>query len=53
MRDIAIFTPAIAEALIERGFELVARTEKAYYFEDSMRLERALSELLELMECNE
>lgn len=53
MREMAIFTPEIAEELIARGFELVARTKKAYYFVDSVRLERAVCELLELMECNE
>ena len=47
MGDAAIFTPAVAEELIARGFELVARTDKAYYFEESVLLWRTVSELLE------
>ena len=47
MGDIAIFTPAVAKGLIERGFELVAKTEKAWYFEDSALLWCAVDELLE------
>jgi len=45
--EIAIFTPAIAEALIARGFELVARTDKAFFFIDSIWLQIALEELIE------
>ena len=52
MREMAIFTPEIAEELIARGFELVARTEKAYYFIDSVLLERTVCELLEQLEDN-
>ena len=48
--QMAIFTPAIAEALIARGFELVARTEKAYYFNDSALLREATVELLEALQ---
>ena len=47
MGDVAIFTPAVAEGLIARGFELVARTRKAYYFEESAELWCAVDELLE------
>lgn len=47
MGDIAIFTEDIAMGLMARGFELVARTEKAWYFEDSVFLRTALDELLE------
>ena len=45
--DIAIFTPEVAEALIMRGFELVAQTDKAWYFRDSVLLRDAVEELLE------
>ena len=50
--DIAIFTPEVAKALIERGFELVAQTEKAWYFKDSMLLRDAVEELLEAFADN-
>lgn len=50
MGDIAIFTEAIAAGLMARGFELVARTSKAYFFEDSAELHIALEELLENLE---
>ena len=50
--DIAIFTPEVAKALIERGFELVAQTEKAWYFEDSVLLRDAVDELLAALEDN-
>ena len=46
-RDIAIFTEAIAKELIARGYELVTRTSKAWYFEDSAELRITLEELLE------
>ena len=49
MGDVAIFTPAVAEGLIARGFELVARTRKAYYFEESIELWCAVDELLEAL----
>ena len=47
MIDLAIFTEEIAMELINRGFELVAKTKKAWYFEDSVLLRDAVSELLE------
>ena len=50
MGDAAIFTPAIAEELIARGFELVARTDKAYYFTDSAEFWVAVDEILEAAE---
>ena len=53
MRDIAIFTEEIAEGLMERGFELVTKTKKAWYFEDSVWLREAVSELLEAYEEND
>ena len=48
--SIAIFTEEIAKGLIEKGFELVARTKKAWYFEDSQELRAAIDELLEIYE---
>ena len=51
MRDIAIFTPEVAEGLIKRGFELVAKTSKAWYFEDSPELWCAVDELMSDLEC--
>jgi hypothetical protein len=53
MGDAAIFTPEIAEELIARGFELVARTDKAYYFEDSVLLWRTVCELMEALPQSE
>lgn len=50
MRDVAIFTEEIAMGLIERGFELVTKTKKAWYFEDSVSLRAAVDELLEAFE---
>lgn len=50
MGDLAIFTEAIAEELIARGFELVAKTEKAWYFRDSELLCRIVTELVEAMQ---
>ena len=47
MRDVAIFTEAVAKGLIDKGFELIARTSKAWYFEDSVLLWAAVDELLE------
>lgn len=50
--SIAIFTEAIAEGLIERGYELIARTEKAWHFEESALIWEAVDELLEIAEKN-
>ena len=47
MYDLAIFTPEVAKALMARGFELVAQTDKAWYFRDSVLLRDAVEELLE------
>ena len=47
MGDFAIFTEEIAMGLMARGFELIAKTEKAWYFEDSVWLRIAVDELLE------
>lgn len=48
--DIAIFTEEVAMGLMARGYELVARTDKAWYFEDSVLLRVAIDELLEALE---
>ena len=45
--DVAIFTEEVAKGLVEKGFELVAKTNKAWYFEDSVWLRIAVDELLE------
>lgn len=50
MGDLAIFTEEIAMGLMARGFELVTRTEKAWYFEDSVWLRVAVDELLESLQ---
>lgn len=47
MGDVAIFTEEIAMGLMARGFELVTRTSKAWYFEDSRELRDSIDELLE------
>lgn len=50
MGEFAVFTEAIAEELIARGFKLKGYSEKAWFFEDSVRLERAVSELVESLQ---
>jgi hypothetical protein len=50
MGEFAVFTPEVAKALIARGFKLVGYSDKAWFFEDSLRLERAVSELVEAFE---
>ena len=52
MGDVAIFTEEVAKGLIEKGFELVARTNKAWYFEDSVLLWVAVDELLAALSDN-
>lgn len=47
MGEVAIFTEEVAMGLIACGFELVARTNKAWLFEDSVLLRTAIDELLE------
>ena len=44
MGEFAVFTPEVAEALIARGFKLVGYTDKAWFFEDSLRLVEALED---------
>ena len=46
MGEFAVFTPEVAEGLIARGFKLVGYSDKAWFFEDSVRLERAENELV-------
>ena len=47
MGDAVIFTPEVAEELIARGFELIAKTRKAWYFEESIMFWVAVDEILE------
>lgn len=51
--EVAIFTEEVAMGLMARGFELVARTNKAWYFEDSVWLRAAIDELLEAFMDND
>ena len=48
--EMVIFTPAIAEALIEQGYELLGKTAKAYYFADTIDIEQEVIKLLEKLE---
>ena len=50
MGDFAIFTPEVVEMLVARGFEVVTYTDKAWYFEDTKEFERAVIEILEILE---
>lgn len=50
MSEFAVFTEAIAEELIARGFRLLGYTSKAWIFEDSARLERSVAELVEALQ---
>lgn len=50
MNEFAIFTEAIAEELIARGFKLLGYTNKAWFFEDSLLLERTVAELVEALQ---
>lgn len=50
MYDLAIFTEEIALGLIERGFELICKTEKAWYFKDSVSVRSAVRELMDDMQ---
>ena len=45
MGDIAIFTEEVAMALLARGFKLKGYNNTAWFFEDSVLLERAVTEL--------
>lgn len=46
MGEFAVFTKEVAEGLLVRGFKLKGYSEKAWYFEDSVRLERSVEELV-------
>lgn len=50
MIEFAIFNEWMAAELEAQGFRLVGRSTLAWYFEDSERLERAVSELVAAME---
>lgn len=45
MTEFAVFTKEVAEGLIVRGFKMIGYTDKAWFFEDSVSLERAVGEL--------
>lgn len=46
MTEIAIFTEETAAALIERGFECLGTSDKAWFFEDTPLLLEALETLV-------
>ena len=50
MIEQAIFNEWIAEGLMARGFKLVGRSDLAWFFEDSVLLERAVAELVEALQ---
>lgn len=50
MNEMAIFNEWMAEELEARGFRLVGRSSLAWFFEDSVSLERAVSELVEALQ---
>jgi hypothetical protein len=50
MNEMAIFNEWIAEELIARGFKLIDRSALAWFFEDSVLLERAVTELVEALQ---
>lgn len=50
MSEMAIFTEEVAMNLLARGFKLKGYTDKAWFFEDSALLERAVSELVEALQ---
>ena len=52
MIEFAVFTPEVAMNLITRGFKLIRRNEVAWFFEDSVLLEAAVSELVAALEDN-
>lgn len=45
MNEMAVFNEWIAEELQARGFKLVGRSKLAWFFADSVRLQRAVGEL--------
>ena len=50
MGEFVVFTEEVAMGLMARGFELVTQTEIAWFFEDSVLLERAVEELVAALE---
>ena len=50
MIELVIFTEAIADELIARGFNLIGRGAHVWYFEDSELLESAVAELVEALQ---
>ena len=50
MGEFAIFTEEIAMNLLARGFKLKGYTDKAWFFEDSVLLERTVAELVEALQ---
>jgi hypothetical protein len=53
MIELAIFNEWMAEELVARGFNLVGRSRLAWFFEDSVLLERTVAELVESLVDNE
>ena len=52
MGEFAVFTEEIAMALLARGFKLKGYNNTAWFFEDSVSLERAVSELTQALADN-
>ena len=50
MGEFAVFTKEVAMALLARGFKLRGYNDAAWFFEDSVLLERAVSELVEQLQ---
>ena len=50
MGEFAVFNQTIAEELIARGFKLRGYSDKAWFFDDSVLLERTVSELVEALQ---
>lgn len=50
MSEMAIFTEEVAMALLARGFKLKGYSDQAWFFEDSVLLERTVSKLVESLQ---
>ncbi len=50
MTEYVVFNEWVKDQLVDQGFELLGSGEITWYFEDSVLLERAVSELLEALE---
>ena len=46
MGDFAVFTPEVAYGLLARGFKLRGMTNKAWFFDDTVSLRRAVEEII-------